>query len=129
MRQSLGASAVSAEAINAARASLPSNQKAVRLYAEGRAKLWAFDFQGARDLLIKAVAADPNYPLTHSALSEAWWHLGYIGKARTEAQQALDLSQHLPQEEQLLVEGQYRRAMADWPKDGAGVSNAVPSFP
>ena len=65
LRQSLGASAVSGEAINAARASLPSNQKAVRLYAEGRAKLWAFDFQGARDLLIKAVAADPNYPLTH----------------------------------------------------------------
>ncbi len=62
MRQSLGANAVSAEAINAARASLPSNQEAVRLYAEGRAKLWAFDFQGARDLLIKAVAADPNYP-------------------------------------------------------------------
>ena len=129
LRQSLGANAVSAEAINAARASLPSNQEAVRLYAEGRAKLWAFDFQGARDLLIKAVAADPNYPLTHSALSEAWWHLGYAGKARTEAQQALDLSQHLPQEEQLLVEGQYRRAMADGPKTVQAYQTLFHLFP
>jgi len=116
LRQSLGVNSVSAEAISAARASLPSNQAAVRLYAEGRASLWAFDFRSARDLLVKAVAADPNYPLAHSALSEAWWHTGYAGKARAEAQQALDLSQHLPQEEQLLVEGQYRRAISDWPK-------------
>ncbi len=129
LRQSLGANAVSAEAINAARLSLPSNQEAVRLYAEGRAKLWGFDFQGARDLLIKAVAADPNYPLTHSALSEAWWHLGYAGKARTEAQQALDLSQHLPQEEQLLVEGQYRRAIADGPKTVQAYQTLFHLFP
>ena len=116
LRQSLGVNSVSAEAVSAARAALPSNQAAVRLYAEGRASLWAFDFHGARDLLLKAVAADPNYPLAHSALSEAWWHMGYAGKARVEAQQALDLSQHLPPEEQLLVEGQYRRAISDWPK-------------
>ena len=82
LRQSLGANSVSADAISAARASLPSNQDAVRLYAEGRAKLWAFDFQDARDLLIKAVAADGNYPLAHSALSEAWWHMGYVNKAQ-----------------------------------------------
>ena len=129
LRQRLGANAVSAEAINAARASLPSNQEAVRLYAEGRARLWAFDFQGARDLLVKAVAADPKYPLTHSALSEAWWHLGYAGKARTEAQQALDLSQHLPQEEQLLVEGQYRRAIADGPKAVQAYQTLFDLFP
>ena len=129
LRQSLGANAVSAEAINAARASLPSNQEAVRLYAEGRARLWAFDFLGARDLLLKAVAADPNYPLAHSALSEAWWHLGYAGKSRAEAQQALDLSQHLPQEEQLLVEGQYRRAILDWPKTVQAYQTLFRLFP
>ena len=116
LRQRLGVNSVSAQAVSAARASLPSNQHAVRLYAEGRTRLWAFDFLGARDLLLKAVAADPNYPLAHAALSEAWWHLGYAAKSRAEAQKALDLSQHLPQEEQLLVEGQYRRAILDWPK-------------
>lgn len=129
LRQSLGVHSVSAEAISAARAALPSNQEAVRLYAEGRAKLWAFDFLGARDLLVKAVAADPKYPLTHSALSEAWWHLGYGSKARGEAQQALDLSQHLPQEEQLLVEGQYRRATADWPKTVQAYQRLFDLFP
>ena len=129
LRQSLGVNSVSAEAISAARASLPSNQEAVRLYAEGRAKLWAFDFQGARDLLVKAVAADPNYPLAHSALSEAWWHMGYESKARAEAQQALNLSKHLPQEEQLLVEGQYRRAIEDWPKTVQAYQTLFHLFP
>ena len=116
LRQDLGVSAVSAEAVSAARASLPSNQEAVRLYSEGRAKLWAFDFLAARGLLVKAISADPTYPLAHSALSEVLWHMGYAVKARGEAQQALELSQHLPKEEQLLVEGQYYRAIADWPK-------------
>ncbi|MGH9503158.1 MAG: tetratricopeptide repeat protein [Terriglobales bacterium] len=129
LRQSLGVSSVSAEAASAARASLPSNQQAERLYAEGRAKLWAFDFLGARNLLIKAVAADPNYPLAHSALSEAFWHEGYVGKSRAEARQAVDLSQHLPQEEQLLVEGQYRRAIADWPKTVQAYQTLFHLFP
>ena len=129
LRQSLGVDAVSAEATNATRAALPSNQRAVRLYAEGRAKLWAFDFLGARDLLIKASAADPEYPLAHSALSEAWWHLGYVRKARAEAQRALELSQHLPQEEQLLVEGQYRRAIADWSKTVQAYQSLFSLFP
>lgn len=129
LRQSLGVHSVSAEAISAARAALPSNQEAVRLYAEGRTKLWAFDFQGARDLLVKAVAADPKYPLAHSALSEAWWHMGYESKARGEAQRALDLSQHLPQEEQLLVEGQYRRATEDWPKTVQAYQTLFGLFP
>ena len=129
LRQSLGVKSVSAAAVSAARASLPSNQEAVRLYAEGRAQLWAFDFLRARDLLVKAVAADPSYPLSHSALSEAWWHLGYEKKARTEAQRALELSQHLPQEEQLLVEGQYRRSIADWPKTVEAYQTLFHLFP
>lgn len=98
------------------KAALPVNQTAARLYAEGRAKLWAFDMLGARDLLSKAVAADPDFPLGHSALSEALWHLGYQVKARAEAKQALDLASGLPKEDRLLIEGQYWRASADWPK-------------
>ena len=50
-------------------------------------------FSGARDLLIKAIAADPHYPLAHSALSEAPGGIWAMQrKARAEAQQALDLS-------------------------------------
>ena len=116
LRQSLGVSPVSQDVTDAARASLPSNQNAVRLYTEGRAKLWAFDFIGARSSLLRAIEADPTYPLAHSALSEAWDHMGYRAKAIPEAQNALKLSNHLTQEERLLVEGQYREAVGDWPK-------------
>ena len=114
LRQSLGVSDVSS--MSTARAALPSNEKAARLYAEGRAKLWAYDFVGARDLLAKAIAADPNYPLAHSALSDVLWHSGYEVKARAESQRAVELSTQLSQEQRLLVEGQYRRSINDWPK-------------
>ena len=95
---------------------LPSNQLAARLYTEGRARLWAFDLLGARDLLLKAVAADPKFPLAHSALSEAWYHLGYAVKARAEAEEARRLAPPLTQEDRLLIEGQYWRALQNWPR-------------
>jgi eukaryotic-like serine/threonine-protein kinase len=129
LRQSLGVSSASAEASSAARASLPSNQQAVRLYAEGRSKLWAFDFVGARDLLLKAEAADPQYPLVHLALSNTWSHLGYTAKARAEAQRALDLSGPLSQEERLLIEGQYQEIFANWPKAVESYRSLFKLFP
>lgn len=129
LRRSLRLSSLSTDAAITARASLPSNQKAVRLYAEGRAKLWDFDLLGARDLLVKAVAADPNYPLTHSALSEVWWHLGYEIKSRAEAQRASELSKYLSQEDRLLVEGQYRRSIEDYPKAVEAYQSLFNLFP
>jgi DNA-binding winged helix-turn-helix (wHTH) protein/tetratricopeptide (TPR) repeat protein len=116
LRQTLGVSSISEEATHAARASLPSNQAAVRLYAEGRQKLWSFDFLGARNSLLQAVTADPGYPLAHAALAEAWDRLGYTPKALAEAQRAFELSGQLSQEERLLVEGQYHKVHRDWPK-------------
>ena len=113
LRQSLGVSTISSEATNAARAALPSNEQAARLYAQGRSKLWAYDFVGARELLQKAITADPNYPLSHAALSEALWHTGFEIKARDEAQLASELDVHLSQEQRLLVEAQYRRTLHD----------------
>jgi DNA-binding winged helix-turn-helix (wHTH) protein/tetratricopeptide (TPR) repeat protein len=116
MRQSLGVLNTSGENTAEARSTLPGNQRALQFYAEGRAKLWQYEIPAALVLLQEAVAADPNYPLAHSALSEAWWHQGYRVKARNEARRAMELSKNLPEEERLLVEGQYRRAVADWPK-------------
>ena len=116
LRRSLGLAAVSEGAAAATRAALPSNEKAARLYAEGRARIWAFDYFAARDLLSKAVAADPNFPLSHAALSDVWWHTGYDARARREAQLALELSNQLSQEQRLLVEGQYQRTVGEWPK-------------
>jgi DNA-binding winged helix-turn-helix (wHTH) protein/tetratricopeptide (TPR) repeat protein len=114
LRKSLGLNAISLDSVNAVRASLPANQEAVRFYSEGRAKLWMFDFVGARDLLTKAVKADPYYPLAHSALSDALWHLGYISKTIAESKRARELSASLPEEERLVVEGSYRGTISDW---------------
>jgi eukaryotic-like serine/threonine-protein kinase len=129
LRQSLGLNSISADDSSAARAALPVNANAVRLYSEGRAKLFNYDFLSARDLLTKAVAADPNYPLAHSALSEALWHLGYEVKSRASAQRALELSTHLPEEDRLLVEGQYQRAVAAWPKAVEAYQTLFNRFP
>jgi eukaryotic-like serine/threonine-protein kinase len=120
LREKLGANALSADAMNAARASLPSNQEAERLYAEGRAKLWNFEFLAARDLLIKAVAADPGNAAAHIALADAWSALGYATTAQEQAKEAFDLSSApssaLSREEQLSIEGRYRELSRDWPK-------------
>src|SRR6185437_7946901 len=80
LREKLGATPVSEEGTIATRAALPSNEKAARLYAEGRARLWAFDYFRAHDLLNRSIAADPDFPLSHAALSEAWDHSGYDAK-------------------------------------------------
>jgi DNA-binding winged helix-turn-helix (wHTH) protein/tetratricopeptide (TPR) repeat protein len=116
LRRSLGVAAPSQGIELATRAALPSNEKAARLYAEGLARLWAFDYFAARDLLNKAIAADPDFPLAHAALSDVWWHTGYDAKARVEARRALELSNQLSQEQRLLVEGQYQRTVEEWPK-------------
>jgi eukaryotic-like serine/threonine-protein kinase len=113
LRHRLGLTANSSGDASAARLALPADQHSARLYVDGRDKLWAFDFLSARDLLVQAVAADPQFPLAHSALSEAWWHLGYANKARVEAQRAQELARDLAPEDRLLIAGQYWRAMND----------------
>jgi eukaryotic-like serine/threonine-protein kinase len=78
--------------------------------------LWTFDYVHARDLLVKAVAADPSYPLAHAALADAWSHLGYGPKARIEIERARVLSEHLGPEDRLLIDGQYYATLQDRPK-------------
>jgi eukaryotic-like serine/threonine-protein kinase len=113
LRQSLGATLVSEEVAAQTRAALPMKPLAVRLYTEGRARLWAFDFVHALDLFVRAIAVEPEFPLAHSALSDAWDHLGYDLKARDEAEHARMLSGHLGLEERLQIEGQYYSSLQD----------------
>src|ERR1039458_7771400 len=108
LREKLGVEAVSPVDAVGMRASLPSNRDAARLYSEGLARLRVLDALEARDLLQRAIAADPKYSLAHSALAEAWSRLGYDKKAQQEAKQAFDLSSNLSREGRLVVEGRYR---------------------
>jgi tetratricopeptide (TPR) repeat protein len=75
----------------------------------------AYEALAARDLLEKAIAADPNYALSHAALAQAWSQLGYDKKAEVEAKKAFDLSANLTREQHLSVEGRYREFAHDLP--------------
>jgi DNA-binding winged helix-turn-helix (wHTH) protein/tetratricopeptide (TPR) repeat protein len=99
-------------------APLAANQLALQFYSEGRARLLNFDFVGARDLLKRAVNADPHYPMAHAALANTFWHLGYGALARSEAKVAVDESQRLPQEFTLAIRGQYEETVGDWAAAG-----------
>jgi DNA-binding winged helix-turn-helix (wHTH) protein/Tfp pilus assembly protein PilF/TolB-like protein len=108
LREKLGVVAVSPVEAVSVRASLPSNRDAARLYSEGLAQLRVFDALEARDLLQRAITADPKYSLAYSALAEAWSRLGYDKKAQQQAQQAYELAANLSREDRLVVEGRYR---------------------
>ncbi|MFY9560090.1 MAG: protein kinase [Terriglobales bacterium] len=116
LRERLGIPGISSAETASLQASLPANPEATRLYAEGLAKLRIFDALGARDLLQKAVAADPGNAMAHSALADAWATLGYDAKARGEAKKAFELTGDLPRQESLLIEGRYRQSAGEWEK-------------
>jgi tetratricopeptide (TPR) repeat protein len=115
LRQKLGIADVSATEASQVAASTSTSPEATRLYAEGLAKLQAYEALAARDLLEKAIAADPNYALSHSAMAQAWSQLGYDKKAQEEAKKAFDLSASLTREQHLSVEGRYREFAHDFP--------------
>jgi tetratricopeptide (TPR) repeat protein/TolB-like protein len=116
LRSKLGIGNISEAEAGSVRAAIPTNPEASRKYVEGLEKLRVFDAQAARDLLEKAIEADPNYALAHSALSSAWSALGYDAKSADEAKKAFDLSGGLPREEHLAIEGRYYEATRNWPK-------------
>src|SRR6266851_3435894 len=114
LRTKLGVRAVTiAEAAEVAVA-LPSKSDTAKLYSQGLTKLRVFDALAARDLLLKAVATEPDYALSHSELASAWAQLGYDENAKKEAKKAFDLSSNLSRAERLLVEGRYREMSLEW---------------
>ncbi len=116
LREKLGIGSIAGSEITKVAATIPRNPAAARLYSEGLAQLRQFDPGGARDTLLKAVAAEPDHPLIHAALAEAWAQLGFDEKARNEARQAASLAGQLPQSEQLWVEGRFRESTHEWDK-------------
>ncbi|MCI0420422.1 MAG: protein kinase, partial [Acidobacteria bacterium] len=117
LREKLGIEQLTMTETAQLRASQPSNREAAQLYSEGLYRLRLFDALEARDLLERAVAADPDYALAHSALATTFSALGYGERAKQEAKKAFDLSANLSREQQLLVEGRYREAERDWQKE------------
>ncbi|MFI5058330.1 MAG: tetratricopeptide repeat protein [Candidatus Acidiferrales bacterium] len=116
LREELGIGAVRQAEAAAVKAALPSNPDAARLYARGLGKLRLFEALASVELFEKAIAAEPNFGLAHSALANAWSVLGYDANAQSEAKKAFALSTNLPREQRLWVEGQYRESTYDWAK-------------
>ncbi|MFL6306318.1 MAG: tetratricopeptide repeat protein [Candidatus Sulfotelmatobacter sp.] len=116
LRSDLGVSAVTRQEAAEVQIALPVNHDAARLYSEGLAKLRVFDSLSARHLLQQAIAAEPDFALSHSALATAWSDLGYDENAKTEAKRAFELSSNLPHQDRLLIEGRYHEIAKDWEK-------------
>jgi tetratricopeptide (TPR) repeat protein len=114
LREKLGLAAPSAEDSKALHAARPINAEVSRLYSEGLNDLRAYDLLNARDLLQRAVAADPKFALAHQALGEAWYKLGYDNNAKQEVSRAVDLSGNLPSATQRTIEGEFRQLNAEW---------------
>ena len=127
LREELGMRAVTREEAAEVAIALPTKSETARLYSEGLARLRAFDVLRARDLLQKAIAAEPNYALSHAALATAWDQLGYEENAKAEAKKAFDLSSNLSRAERLLVEARYHETSQDWEK-AAGIYRALFEF-
>ncbi len=116
LRQELGIAALSDRQIQETLASRPSSTNASRLYTQGIERLRAFDPPGALQYLQKAVQADPKSAVIRSALSQAWYSLGYDSQSIDEAEKALVLAQSLRREERLFIEGRLYKAQKNWEK-------------
>jgi len=116
LREKCGARELTADELEATRASEPTNTEAARYYSEGLAKLRQFDALAARDSFQLAVKADPNHALAHSALAAAWSQLGYDQNAIDASKMAFDLSEKLPRGEKLSIEARYREMNHEWSK-------------
>jgi DNA-binding winged helix-turn-helix (wHTH) protein/tetratricopeptide (TPR) repeat protein len=114
LRKKLGVRAVTTEEAAEVAIALPSKSETAKSYSQGVMKLRLFDALAARDLLLKAIAAEPDYALSHSELASAWAQLGYDANAKKEAKKAFDLSSNLSRAERLLVEGRYRERSLEW---------------
>ncbi|MEA2239056.1 MAG: eukaryotic-like serine/threonine-protein kinase [Thermoanaerobaculia bacterium] len=116
LRNELGAAQLSQAEQAGLRASHPQDAEATRLYVEGLAHLRHFDSLGARPLFEQAIAREPAYPMTHSALAEALWNLGYESQASQAAEKAQDLSTALGREERLTIEARSDVMHKQWDK-------------
>jgi serine/threonine protein kinase/tetratricopeptide (TPR) repeat protein len=116
LREGLGAAPLSAEAKAALRASYPVNPEAARLYAEGLTNLRRYDSLSARSLFEQAIVKEPGYPMSHSALAEAFWNLGFEDRAAAEADRALSLASQLGREERLTIEARAAVFHKQWDK-------------
>ena len=129
LRQRLGIAGVSTEQQAQVLASMPSKRDASELYSMGLTKIRNYDPLHAVELLERASDAEPTFPLTHSALSEAWARLGYDKRSLDEAQKADQLSPGLLPAERLRVQAGFLEAKGEWESAADAYRTLHTTFP
>ncbi len=114
LRRTLGVKSLSFTRQRSVQATLPSRPEAFRLYLDGLKKLRSFDALGARDSLERAIAIDASYALAHAVLSQALSSLGYDREAEESGRRATELTEGLPEEDVLRIQGRYFEAAGEW---------------
>ena len=116
LRESLGLSQPGRVDAEAFRAAFSVSPDALRNYLAGLDALRVRDGPRARDFLIAATTAAPDFALAHSQLSTTWRLLGYDKRGADSAKRAFELSEGLGQEDRVSIEAQYHEASASFPK-------------
>jgi eukaryotic-like serine/threonine-protein kinase len=114
LRNRLGVTEVPQAQLDTAKAGLPTNPEALRYYAEGLAKLRAYDALEARDLLAHSLEIEPDLAVAHSALANAWQMSGYDSKALEEAKKSIDNYGKLSPIEKSAIDGCYHELASQW---------------
>lgn len=116
VRAKLGMPRLPREEQSFARAVLPSNSDALRLYAAALDDLYLWKYQAASALFAQSIASDPAYSLAYAGLARSLFERGDTEQAISRIRQALRLSQPLPQRQRLAVEAEYYKIESEWSK-------------
>jgi serine/threonine protein kinase/tetratricopeptide (TPR) repeat protein len=82
-----------------------SSPEALRYYIEGRRLQENMENERSIAHMEKAVAIDPEFAMAYRSMGVAHQMLGHMAEARNDYKKALDLSDRLPENERLLIEG------------------------
>ena len=129
LRRDLALPAITGDEFAGVRASVSSNLDAERCYSLGLEKMRSYDAVTARDLFEQSAKLDPQFPMAHWALANAWSFLDDEKNASKEAKLALDGSAQLPEQERLLIEGFYSETQLDWKKAMSAYRSLNALFP
>jgi serine/threonine protein kinase/tetratricopeptide (TPR) repeat protein len=83
-----------------------SSPEALRYYIEGRRHHWKGEQEQAMAFYEKAVEIDPEFAMAYRCLGIAQGVLGHEAERRKSFKKALELSDRLPENERLLIEGE-----------------------
>ena len=129
LRAKLGVATLTATESAEAKAALPSDPEAARLYSDGLAKLRVYDDVAASDLFASVVRLQPEYSPAYSAWATAMSDLGFDSRATVAARKAMDLAQNLSPQARLQTEARFHEINGDWSQAVEIYSRLQRSYP